>query len=57
MCLHILFDSIIVSTDEELDLLFRDLMSNPDDETSQEPDADRAPHDGALHDPPCGSQR
>ena len=57
MCLHILFDSIIVSTDEELDLLFRDLMSNPDDETNQYPDADRAPDDGALHDPLCGSQR
>lgn len=57
MCLHILFDSIIVSTDEELDLLFRDLMSNLDDETNQDPDADRVPDDGALHDPLCGSQR
>ena len=57
MCLHILFDSIIVSTDEELDLLFRDIMSNPDDETNQDPDADRVPDDGALHDPLCGPQR
>ena len=57
MCLPILSGCVIVSTDEELDQLFRDLMSNPDDETNQDPDEGRAPDDGALQDAPCGPPR
>jgi hypothetical protein len=57
MCLRVLFDCVIVSTDEELDQLFRDFISDPDDETNQDPDEGRAPDDGTLQDAPCGTPR
>jgi hypothetical protein len=53
MCLPILSASVMVSTDEELEELFRGIMDNPDDE-NQDQDEGRALNDCALHDIPCG---
>ena len=47
MCLPKPPSWIILSTDEELDQLLRDVMDNPDDET-QDPDEDRPSDDGAV---------
>jgi hypothetical protein len=50
MCLPKPPSWIILSTDEELDQLLRDVMDNPDDET-QDPDEDRPSDDGAYGKP------